>query len=74
MKSFKLYLYKQSPMDAIEHMQDCLVNGDPDGVAWNLMEQYLGPDWKVDPDRLPETVSLVLQLMAKDLADEEKLK
>ena len=43
--AFEKYLLTLSKNDAVEHVMDCIMNGPPHNLAWELLNKTHGTDW-----------------------------
>lgn len=71
--AFEAYLLKISPIEAIQHILDCLVRGEPQNEAWALMTEFNGEDWSCDPAELPKLIARTLgELTAREAQSRSK--
>lgn len=52
MNSFRKFLVTLPTTQAIQHVYDCLANGEPNNEAWELMSEVHGDDWKCPKESL----------------------
>lgn len=60
MNAFKQFLMNQDPIEATQHVIECLKGGSPNSEAWTLMSDHYGDDWKCPPEHLPSLVLAVI--------------
>lgn len=70
--SFVKYLKAIGPNKAVNHLVDCLINGEANNDAWVLMARAHGPDWQCSPKDLPQKiVDALVYIETLDLKEDE---
>lgn len=76
--AFEHYLMLQNPMDATNHLLECLQFGQGDSTAWDWMTKHFGTNWSSPPAELPKMILIkMIQLkmeFIRELQAESKTK
>lgn len=63
MTAFEKYLLGLHPLQAAEHIRDCLMYGPRDNQAWDLIEKINGENWSCPFKDMPNYIlNTVLEL------------
>jgi hypothetical protein len=71
--AFKMYLGNLAPEEGAKHIIECLRARDQGDMAWDLMEEYFGENWKCPPNHLPSlalAVSYILKAKIEEAQDD----
>ncbi len=71
MSAFHKYLLSQPKSEAIRHVYECLRNGGSGNMAWDLIEQYNGTDWRCKPNEMEKFISDTLDMLYTDYVKAE---
>lgn len=64
MNAFIRYLSSLTQREAEDHIIECLRYGGEFSLAWELMSQAYGPDWRCPPEQLRVYVATMLNRLS----------
>jgi hypothetical protein len=67
-----MYLISLKPSEAVPYVYECMRTGDSSSMAWSLMEDAYGPDWKFRPEDMPEKIYHAINKIAGEMLTEEE--
>lgn len=65
MNSFEKYLLTIPRERAVDYVIECLISGERNNSAWDLMERMHG-EWRCEPSQLPELIDKTIEKLVQE--------